>query len=152
MDFCFETGQIEYKTGYKYQLHADTIVHIPVLAPYAGRSLGFIEILPAGRLKIKKGYAWDGASGPTYDSLSTMRAALIHDVLYQLMRNKIIPESFRGMADELLYDIGTNDGMCKLRAGGWVLGLDAFGAANAKAGKTRTVHRAPKEKYLIKKG
>ena len=35
---------------------------------------------------VKEGYAWDGASGPTFDTGASMEAALVHDVLYQCMR------------------------------------------------------------------
>jgi hypothetical protein len=33
-----------------------------------------------------KGYAWNGPSGPTLDTRNFMRGSLVHDALYQLMR------------------------------------------------------------------
>ena len=38
------------------------------------------------RICVERGYAWDGASGPTFDTCGAFEAALVHDVLYQCMR------------------------------------------------------------------
>lgn len=57
-------------------------------------------------LTIKKGYRWDGASGLiTIDTESTMLAALIHDVLYQSIREKYLDKSLRFNADLQLYKL-----------------------------------------------
>ena len=64
----------------------------------------FIE-LTGGRIIIKKGYAWDGASGPTIDTKSSMRASLVHDALYQLIRLKLLPFSYKAIADKNFYNI-----------------------------------------------
>jgi len=76
----------------------------------------FILINRPGRMWIKKGYSWDGPSGPTIDTQNFMRGSLVHDALYQLMRAKRIPLSMRKYADELLRDICIGDGMSRFRA------------------------------------
>jgi len=40
----------------------------------------------AGQLIIDEGYEWDGPSGPAIDTDNFMDGSLVHDLLYQLMR------------------------------------------------------------------
>ena len=40
----------------------------------------FFTLQEDGTLIVNKGFAWDGASGPTFDSRSSMRPSLVHDV------------------------------------------------------------------------
>lgn len=82
-----------------------------------------------GLLTIKPGYAWDGPSGPAFDTGNFLRGSLVHDALYQLMREGVIPQAQREKADQILYDICRADGMSKLRAK-WV-----FWAVRKFAGK-----------------
>ncbi len=86
--------------GYKYQLMERysfdvAIKEYEIDTPYL--SLG-----NDGILIIKKGYAWDGPSGPTIDTLNFMRGSLVHDALYQLMRMGKILYSYKDHADRLL--------------------------------------------------
>ncbi len=71
----------------------------------------FIQLNAQGQLLIQKAYAWDGASGPMPDLPSIMRASLIHDALYQLIRERHIASSYRNAADRLLLEICLADGM-----------------------------------------
>ena len=73
-------------------------------------------ILVCGCLLVKEGYAWDGASGPAVDTVTFLRGSLVHDALYQLIREGALPRSFRRAADSLLRDICIEDGMGWLRA------------------------------------
>lgn len=134
---------IAYKSGYKYQTDDDYTFLIPSLAPYAGAKTDYFEIVEGGGLYIYKGYAWDGASGPTWDSKSSMRASLVHDVLYQCMRLDLVPQSFREEADIILQDLCVQDGMWKWRAALWFRALDWFGGANVKASRRKKIHYAP---------
>jgi hypothetical protein len=88
---------IRYGAGYAYQLRAGYRVLLPELADLtrAAQFTTWLELWPDGTLVISPGYAWDGASGPTYDSKSSMRASLVHDALYQLMRLGLLSQSFK---------------------------------------------------------
>lgn len=90
----------------------------------------FVSLSVTGLLKFKKGYRWDGASGPTWDTLSCRRGALVHDGLYQLLRTCKIPQSCKIAADLLLYRLCVNDGMIKFRAWIWLKSVQLFGVAN----------------------
>lgn len=71
---------------------------------------------PCPRIFIEKGYAWDGPSGPTFDTPDFMRGSLIHDVLYQMIREESLTDVYRPEADKVLYQICREDGMPLWRA------------------------------------
>ena len=100
---------------YKYELVEDYVVQTGI-RPAHDIETRYLKLSANGLLFIRKGYRWDGASGPTLDTPSTMRGALIHDALYQLMRMDLLDYSFKPMADELLRTICIDDGMISWRA------------------------------------
>lgn len=125
MSFCktpIDMGYIEYKDGYKYQLHRTYILSTS-LRPGEKIISKYFTLLKNGRLIVKEGYCWDGPSGLTIDTLTAMRGSLIHDVLYQMMRESLISRSWRKYADELLRDICKIDGMYWWRAAYWYRGV-----------------------------
>jgi len=78
-------------------------------------------------LDILEGYCWDGPSGPAIDTQNFMRGSLLHDCLYQLIRDGYIIPSYRKTADIFLFKICREDGMSWIR-GVWVyLGVRMFG-------------------------
>jgi hypothetical protein len=127
-------GKIEYTDGYKYQLKSGYVYKLHFNPKVEIRS-DYINLGLDGILSINSGYAWDGPSGPTYDSRNSMRASLIHDALYQLMRSGFLPLSFRKKADLELYKICREDGMWYLRAKSWYHGV-RIGAAEAASPKS----------------
>ena len=88
--------------------------------------------LSKGYLTINKYYAWDGPSGPTWDSENFMRGSLVHDALYQLMREDKIPKTNREYCDKLLKDICLEDGMSKFRAWYVYHAVRAFGRGSVE--------------------
>jgi len=99
--------------GYKYDLVDAYVVDVPLA--HALIHTPYIRI-EEGVLTIAKHYAWDGPSGPTFDTKNFMRGSLIHDALYQLMREGQLGRDFRDTADRLLQSICIEDGMSKFRA------------------------------------
>ena len=106
---------IKYRGGYKYQLVKEYKVEVSVV-PEENIQSDYIDLNTEGLLTIKKGYAWDGPSGPTIDTKNFMRGSLVHDALYQLMRYKLIEGKWREAADDEMRRICLEDGMCRLRA------------------------------------
>lgn len=119
------------RAHYKYNLHSDVEypTNITVENP---QTASILSIDSDGNLIIKTGYCWDGPSGPTIDTKNFMRGSLIHDALYQLMREKVIPQDFRKKADEILREICIECGMSKIRAWWVYWGVRFFGACSAK--------------------
>jgi hypothetical protein len=90
-----------------------------------------IHINCTSLLTIKKGYMWDGPSGPTVDTKSFMRGSLVHDALYQLMREKKISLDFKDKADRILQQYCKEDGMNSLRAWYVYRAVKKFGLSSA---------------------
>jgi len=99
---------------FKYQLVSDYRLSIAI----TGQSIDtrFIKLDTAGNLTVMNGYAWDGPSGPTIDTLNFMRGSLVHDALYQLIRMKCLDILYRKQADQILRKICLEDGMTRFRA------------------------------------
>lgn len=131
---------IRYRAGYKYQLVEDYFYHTSITG-YTVQD-EYIQLTPAGMLTIAAGYAWDGPSGPTIDTKTFMRGSLVHDALYQLMRDQKISEDHRDAADQILYDICRADGMNIVRA--WMVkkAVNWFGSSSAD-GNPYPVQEAP---------
>lgn len=107
--------KIKYKSGYKYQLAEDYQCRVQIQPGTNIFSL-YIELTADGRLTIKKGYAWDGPSGPTVDTKNFMRGSLIHDALFQLMREGKLNQGYKHKADLELHRACREDGMSRFRA------------------------------------
>ena len=115
---------IKYSAGYKYLLREDYTQSIAIPGRYA---IDRYILLDCNQLTIYQGYAWDGASGPTIDTENSMRASLVHDALYQLMREGNLAKSYRIVADEMLHSLLLEDGMSWIRAWYWYQGVRRFG-------------------------
>jgi len=119
--------------NYKYQ-NLDTItIQTEIKIGNIGNS--YININSDGLLTISKGYSWDGPSGPTIDTKTFMRGSLIHDALYQLMRDGYINRKYRDYSDKLLKQICIEDGMNKFRSWYIYTSLKWFGNKNAEPNK-----------------
>ena len=116
---------------YKYNLHSDYAYQTGIKLD-TDKDLGFVRIDSNGLLSIRKGYAWDGPSGPTFDTKNFMRGSLVHDALYQLIREGKIGKEKRITADQILQEICLADGMSKIRARWVYTGVRFFGAGSAE--------------------
>lgn len=132
-----------YVEGFKYQLHEDIRFIIPSLAEYGPINTEWITVDCKGVLTLKRGFASDGASGPTIDTKSSMRGVFLHDGLYYLMRNGYIPRDYRETADRIIKVMCIMDGMYGWRAKAWYKMLRAFGNKNVLASHRRVVKYAP---------
>ena len=104
---------IRYRSGYKYQLATSYSMPITI-KPKKEIKTKFIELDTTGKLTIKEGYAWDGPSGPVVDTKENMRASLVHDALYQLMRlKKLSATAHKDSADKIFKNICIQTGFQK---------------------------------------
>lgn len=123
---------IEYADGYKYQLKKDWKIELSIQPPRDVNIGEWVSLSTNGLLKISAGYAWDGPSGPTVDTLTFMRGSLVHDALYQLMREGgLDKEVYRKEADRILREICKVDGMSRIRAWWVYTGVRLFGDPSA---------------------
>lgn len=121
---------IKYRDGYKYQLAETYKVQLPI-KPAAEIQGDFYSLGTGGVLTVWHGYCWDGPSGPTFDTKSFMRGSLVHDCLYQMIREGKLPDSYREEADNILDTICKEDGMSFIRRAWVYRALRWFGGVAA---------------------
>lgn len=118
---------IQYQSGYKHQLYAAYTHPLPPEIAGAVKFEGRFLSLVGGNLIIAAGYAWDGPSGPAFDTKTFMRASLVHDALYQLMREHILLRALKDAVDDEMRRICIEDGMSAARAWWCHRGVKKFG-------------------------
>jgi len=136
-------GFIRYKSDYKYQL-ADSYEITTSITPKTNIKTDYIELDIDGILLVKQGYAWDGPSGPVKDTEENMHGSLVHDALYQLMRNnELSSRTHRKAADQLFKDLCKTDGVSNFLASIYYKALRKMGKPAASPQNKKKVHRAP---------
>lgn len=103
---------------YKYNLSEVATFDVGII-PKTEIVTRFLTLSLDGILTIKAEYAWDGASGPAFDTKNFMQGSLAHDALYQLMRMGLLDRAYRKQADLVLKAICRADGMSWIRAA-WI--------------------------------
>ena len=137
---------IAYKSGYKYQLNKDYTQDSIDIKPEKDADLYYLRLNTKGDLFIRSGYAWDGPSGPAIDTKNFMRASLVHDALYQLMREGYVSQyKYRDKADRLMQNICREDGMSKIRASWVYYGVKWFAKSASNTVNKKPVIYAPVE-------
>lgn len=119
----------EYK--YKFKVEENFSIELPFKIAdfeheYASSKNGILE--------IKKGYAWDGASGPVINTKNTLIASLVHDVLYQAMRLNLIKPNCvnKKLADKNFFEILKMNGVNSFRSKVWYFAVRLFGKKSTK--------------------
>ena len=133
-----ESEKVIYTDGYKYQLREPFLIKLD-FRPDNDIITNYCAFTIDGWLVVSINYAWDGPSGPTYDSKNSMAGSLVHDVLYQLMREKLLPYGFRGKVDSLFYKLLRRAGMWYLRAKSWYHSVKNFAGKHAKPSSMKKV-------------
>lgn len=109
---------------YKYQTTRELTYKLNWHFPNVSNN--WIEIKYNNILVIKPLYCWDGASGPTLDYPTTLMESLVHDALYQLIREKLLDKKFRKTADIIFKDMLRNTAKIKWEKKG-ITGKVMFG-------------------------
>jgi hypothetical protein len=137
-----------YREGYKYQVAADEFYPTPIL-PAKAVKLKFLELSLGGILRIREGYAWDGASGPTIDKgltgwlTDTTVPSCVHDAFAQLLRLGRISPDHLPAVNELLDKMLKRRGMWWIRRRVWMRGLWLTGGSFADPDNVKPVLEAP---------
>lgn len=116
--------------GFRYQLAKDFVIQIPIKLNH-GIYDEYHTINRDGLLTLKRGFAWDGPSGPTINTKNSQIPAAVHDALYRMIRNDALPYSMKEVADQIFYEMLMHFGMSKFRAWIWWLGVHLFGKCSA---------------------
>lgn len=134
---------IQYRDGYKYQLAFEYQIKINI-KPKLDINIQFVKLDTQGYLIIADGYAWDGPSGPVIDTDENLRASLVHDALYQLMRyKKLNAKDHKDKADKIFKNICIEDGVNRAIAHAYYLVLKAGGKPATDPKNKKKTHQAP---------
>lgn len=129
---------------YKYKLERAYDVQTNIRPPQRLAVPGEWVVLESdGHLFIKANYTWDGPSGPTIDTSDFMRGSLVHDALYQLMREGLLDRGLRDVADRLLEALCREDGMSPTKAARVYWFVKQFGNSRAWPVPPPPLRRAP---------
>lgn len=117
---------------YKYRLAETLVIQTPFIE--IGFKHEFFVLKDNGSLVINLGYLWDGVSGPTWDTPSTMIPGLIHDAFYQAIRLKLIPVYLKGKIDEFFYVLMIKYKVLEVRAKYFYQAVKVLGHSNCVPG------------------
>lgn len=110
---------------YKYKLHSTFVIKTPLINFNFRHEL--FTLKTDGTLVINSGYLWDGVSGPTWDTESTMIPGLVHDALYQAIRLQLLPLHQKETIDAFFYDLMIKNNVWKVRASYFYKAVDSLG-------------------------
>ena len=124
---------MKYKEGYKYQVVKHYYIQTDMIPVHHIRTL-FLDLSKTGLLTINPGYAWNGASGPTFDKgigwgkfkiklTDTQVPTLVHDAFAQLMRMGLLGQEWLHEINALLDKMLKERGMWWVRRLWWRRGL-----------------------------
>ena len=120
---------------WKYENAEDVILSTGLKTEHYYNS-PFLLMSCNGILTIRPGYRWDGASAIAIDTANIMLPSLVHDALYQLIREGVLKPDDRQRCDKIMYELNIERGMAKIRASSIYYALRAGGA---KATKSRII-------------
>ncbi len=139
------TPPITYKGAYKYQLRQDYTVQTGIIPPKPyDRPDHYMRLELDGTLTVRKGYAWDGPSGWLIDTRFNMRASLVHDAFYQLLREKALTKNQKDATDRLFKIMCIADGVFPPFAHIYYLLLKAFAKYATEPASERPERTAPR--------
>lgn len=120
---------------YKFTLVEDYAIDTGIV-PREAVNTPFLQLDSSGRLSIRRCYSWDGATG-ALNTRNIIRASLVHDALYQLMREGYLAPDHRLAADRLMHRICVAAGMNGPYA--WIVYICVrlFGASSVQADTRR---------------
>ena len=146
---------IEYKSGFRHQLHKDVSTQTAIY-PDIAIITDLIELYPDGCLVCKKNYAWDGPSGPCRviaDRLpgwaqrmylkKILPGSLVHDALFELMRMKLLPGKWFHQANKEFRRVNIECKMLRPRVWWTFKTVDKLGSFAANPKNRRPILTAP---------
>jgi hypothetical protein len=137
------------RKSYEFELLTEETFHTDVRG--YGTTTEFIHLSDEGLLTISKHYSWDGSSVPLKRMIKPVWnsdkycgiASLIHDALYQLIRDGNIPKSCKTIADLTYRNMCILGGMGKLQAAWRYKALRWFGWSALHKKKVNQIIEVP---------
>jgi hypothetical protein len=133
--------KVRYREGYDLQLESPVQARTAILGHQGGNL--FVGIAPDGVLTMAAGYAWDGPTGVPIKLRSMVRAALLHDAGYQLLRDGVLPPERRLAVDLLFRDTMRADGAWPVTAWAAFTAVRVLGGRFADPSSRKPILEAP---------
>ena len=135
---------MRYRKGYNNQVYDEPeVFKLRFIRPDNDIQTSFCTLTKGGILTVHQFYAWDGASGPTYDSRNVVRGSCGHDCLYECIRRGLLPFTTWKLADKELNHWLKEDGVSAFRRWYWMKGLAFSAGAAARPENERKIYTAP---------
>jgi hypothetical protein len=122
---------------------AEEAIFQTYIRPSADIHWKWLSLDTLGRLTIRVGYGWDGPSGPVIDRPTNMRASLVHDALYQLIRQGLLPHDTWPEADKEFAKLLEEDGAWAMTIWINMTGLAIANGSAAHPKNARKCYSAP---------
>lgn len=125
----------EVSNGKKYEVTSNYYVDLGSLFPFGAPTFdipGAGAMAANGIMLVRKGFRWDGPSGPAIDTADFMRGSCVHDLLYLAMRWGAISTGWRDEADAAMRAVNRTDGMWPPRAWWTFWAVRLFGGYAAR--------------------
>ena len=114
------------KVQYKYYLEETVSIQTSLRPVQSAIVPGYIFLGVDGKMIIYSRYAWDGATGGV-NFKGNRLAVLVHDAIYQLIREGLIDVSVKEQADKDLRDMMIAEGSWKWVANFFYFCVSKFG-------------------------
>ena len=136
------TKTVKYQDGYKnflYETYKDKV------AIYPGKRIktDYGSLDEKGNVEIYRKFPWDGCSGPTVATKTTIRGGLLHDFLYRLMKHGLLARMWKEQADKEFWIRLKEDRCNKLRAWCFYKAVLIFGESSTFRENRKKVKTAP---------
>lgn len=122
-------------TKYKYTLYETEKIQTDITGYEFTHKFFILD--KSGLLTIFSHYKWDGVSGPTWDTKSTMIPGLGHDALYQAIRLNLLPLKLKPQIDLFFYNEMLKHKVWKPRAKYFYKAVDVLGHNSCIPGDIR---------------
>ncbi len=122
-----ESQYVIYKSiGNCHQLIEPFVFKMHVAPGYSGK-YGFVSFDADGWVICDTGFTWNGANGPTMDTLDSLPASCGHDGIAELIDAGLLPKDiYRDVSNQWFYLRLRKDGMFDFRAFYWFSAVDKF--------------------------
>lgn len=131
---------MKYWRGYKYVVAETFEVQTAIIGVAVVDDL--TSLSSDGLLRIRKGYAWDGNSGPCIDIRSSLEASCVHDVLCDYINLGLLSDDLQPLVDQEYYKIAVAKRMWWRRARVRLLAIRWYMTGKGAKRYTRPVFEA----------
>ena len=133
---------VKYQDGYKNFL-CESYKDKVAIYPGKGIKTDYGSLDEKGNVEIYRKFVWDGCSGPTITTKTTIRGGLLHDFLYRLMKHGLLGSSWREQADKEFKIRLLEDRCNRFRAWYFHFSVVAFGVSSINPKNRKKVKTAP---------